>query len=71
MINIMGLMINHAENFTKVTVEVTEMIGTMQRIKDRLIVTLPGKHQSIDEELIQLVDAELNRNGYEHNPTVG
>lgn len=69
-INVTGIIVNNFENLTKVTVEVLEMIGTMQRLKDKLIVTLPGRYNNIDEELMQKIDEELFKNGYTHNPTI-
>lgn len=69
-INVTGIVVNNFENITKVTVEVLEMMGTIQRLKDKLIVTLPGRYNNIDEELMEKIDEELNRNGYVHNPTV-
>ena len=69
-INVTGLVVNNFENLTKVTVEVLEMMGSIQRLKDKLIITLPGRYNNIDEELMEKIDEELNRNGYVHNPTV-
>lgn len=69
-INVTGIVVNNFENITKVTVEVLEMMGTIQRLKDKLIVTLPGRYNNIDEELMEKIDEELNKNGYIHNPTV-
>ena len=47
-INVTGIVVNNFENITKVTVEVLEMLGTIQRLKDKLIVTLPGRYNNID-----------------------
>lgn len=69
-INVTGIVVNNFENITKVTVEVLEMMGTIQRLKDKLIVTLPGRYNNIDEELMEKIDEELSKNGYIHNPTV-
>ena len=69
-INVTGIVVNNFENITKVTVEVLEMMGTIQRLKDKLILTLPGRYNNIDEELMEKIDEELNKNGYIHNPTV-
>jgi len=32
--------------------------------------TFPGRYNNIDEELMEKIDEELNKNGYIHNPTV-
>jgi hypothetical protein len=69
-INVTGIVVNNFENITKVTVEVLEMMGTIQRLKDKLIITLPGRYNNIDEDLMEKIDEELNKNGYNHNPTV-
>lgn len=69
-INVTGIVVNNFENLTKVTVEVLEQLGTMQRLKDRLTITLSGRYNNIDEELMEKIDEELIRNGYTHNPTV-
>jgi hypothetical protein len=61
-INITGLSVNYYEDVTKVTVEVYEMIGTIERLKDKLIITLPGKYQNIDEHLVEMVEKELTKN---------
>lgn len=70
MINVTGLSVNFYENVTKVTVEVYDMIGSLERLKDKLIITLPGQYQNIDEELISKIEEQLNTNGYAHNPTL-
>jgi len=69
-INVTGIVVNNFENITKVTVEVLEMMGTIQRLKDKLIITLPGRYNNIDEDLMEKIDEELTKNGYNHNPTV-
>jgi hypothetical protein len=61
-INITGLSVNYYEDVTKVTVEVYEMIGTIERLKDKLIITLPGKYQNIDDHLVEMVEKELTKN---------
>lgn len=70
MINVTGLSVNFYENVTKVTVEVYDMIGSLERLKDKLIITLPGQYQNIDEDLITKIEEQLNTNGYTHNPTL-
>lgn len=61
-INITGLSVNYYEDVTKVTVEIYEMIGTIERLRDKLIIPLAGKYQSIDEHLIEMVEKELTKN---------
>lgn len=65
-LNITNLAVNYYEDVTKVTVEVHEMLGTIERLKDKLILTLPGRIQNIDDELMQKVDEELEKNNYNY-----
>lgn len=61
-INITGLSVNYYEDVTKVTVEIYEMIGTIERLRDKLIIPLAGKYQNIDDHLIEMVEKELTKN---------
>lgn len=65
-LNVTNLSVNYYEDVTKVTVEIFEMVGTIERLKDKLILTLPGRIQSIDDELIQKIDEELEKNNYNY-----
>jgi len=65
-LNITNLSVNYYEDVTKVTVEIYEMIGTIERLKDKLILTLPGRIQGIDDDLVQKIDEELEKNNYNY-----
>lgn len=65
-LNVTNLSVNYYDDVTKVTVEIFEMLGTIERLKDKLILTLPGRIQSIDDELIQKIDEELEKNNYNY-----
>jgi len=71
MINIISISTNSISNTTRVGVEIYQTIGTVEKLLDKLTVTLPGRYGSIDDELRTLVDQELIKNGFIYNPTVG
>lgn len=71
MINIISISTNSISNTTKIGIEVYETRGTVEKMVDKLTVTLPGKYGSINDELRTLVDQELTKNGFIYNPTVG
>lgn len=60
MIIITNTSVNHYEDVTAVTVEVYETIGSVEKLKNKFIVNLPGQHT---EDLQSLVYHELNNNG--------
>lgn len=62
--------VNYLEDSTKVTLEIYNMIGTIEKLKDKLILTLPGKYNSIDETLMASVEKELIKNGINYTPLV-
>lgn len=65
-LNVTNLSVNYYEDVTKVTVEIYEMMGTIEKFKDKLILTLAGRIQSIDDELLQKIDEELEKNNYNY-----
>jgi hypothetical protein len=71
MINIVSISTSSLSNTTKVTVEIYETKGTVEKFIDRLIVTVEGKHSNPSDELRELVDKELEKNGFKYNPTIG
>lgn len=60
MIIITNTSVNHYEDVTILTAEHYETIGSVQKLKDKFIVTLPGQHTG---DLESLVYQELNNNG--------
>ena len=71
MINILDISTNSISNTTKVGIEVYETKGTVEKMVDKLTITLPGKYLTVNDELRTLIDQELNKNGFIYNPTVG
>lgn len=63
------LSVDNFTNVTKVTVEVKETIGTMERLKDTLSLTLSGRYPSIDDNLMEKIYEELDKNKYPYLPT--
>lgn len=71
MINIVSISTNSISNTTKIVLEVFETKGTVERQIDKLIITLTGRYDNINEELRNLVDSELKKNGFNYNPISG
>lgn len=71
MIVIQSLSTDSISNTTKVVVEIYEYRGTIERLADRLVINLKGKFESITDELRVLIDEELTKNGFNHNPITG
>lgn len=67
-INVTNISVNYLENFTKVTLEIYTMQGTVEKLKDKLILTLPEKYNSIDETLMNAIELELSKNGFNYTP---
>jgi hypothetical protein len=63
------LSVDNFTNVTKVTVEVKETIGTIERLKDTLSLTLSGRYPSIDDNLMEKIYEELDKNKYSYLPT--
>jgi hypothetical protein len=60
MIIITNTSVNHFEDVTTITAEVYETIGSIEKLKNKFIVNLPGQHTG---DLESLVYQELNNNG--------
>ena len=60
MIIITNTSVNHFEDVTSITAEVYETFGSIEKLKDKFIVNLPGQHTG---DLESLVYQELNNNG--------
>jgi hypothetical protein len=69
-INVTNVTVNYLEDVTKVTLEIYGMKGTIEQLKDKLILSLPGKFNSINDELMDAVEKELIKNGIDYTPTV-
>jgi len=69
-INVTNISVNYLEDSTKVTLEIYTMRGTVEKLKDKLILTLPGQYNSIDDKLMSVVEEELTKNGIDYTPLV-
>jgi len=69
-INVTNIAVNYLEDVTKVTLEIYGIKGTIEKLKDKLILSLPGKFNSINDELMDAVEKELIKNGIDYTPTV-
>lgn len=67
-LNVTFLSVDNYSNVTKVTVEVREMIGTIERLKDTLSLTLSGRYPSVDDLLMEKILEELQKNNYSYLP---
>lgn len=69
-IHVTNISVNYLEDSTKVTLEIYTMQGTIEKLKDKLILTLPGQYNSIDDSLMEIIGNELTRNGFNYTPLV-
>lgn len=69
-IQVTNISVNYLENVTKVTLEIYTMQGTIEKLKDKLILTLPEKYNSIDDVLMEAIGNELTKNGFNYTPLV-
>lgn len=69
-IQVTNVSVNYLDDSTKVTLEIYNMVGTIEKLKDKLILTLPGKYNSIDDILMDAVEKELIKNGIDYTPLV-
>ena len=67
-LNVTFLSVDNYSNVTKVTVEVREMMGTIERLKDTLSLTLSGRYPSVDDLLMEKILEELKKNNYSYLP---
>jgi hypothetical protein len=63
MINITQLTADHVADTTTITAEIYETVGSLQKVKDKVRVSLSGIHTTINDELMTLVDNEIKNNG--------
>lgn len=68
-LNVSFLSVDNYTNVTKVTIEVKEMMGTMERLKDTLSLTLSGRYPNIDDNLMEKIYEELDKNKYPYLTT--
>jgi hypothetical protein len=62
-IKILAMATDYTTNVTQVTVQITENVGRIVRIKDELVVPLPGRFELINEPMMEALYAELEAHG--------
>jgi hypothetical protein len=65
-LNVTFLSVDNYTNVTKVTIEVREMVGTMERLKDTLTLTLAGRYPMVNDLLMEKISEELTKNNYSY-----
>lgn len=69
-LNITNLSTSFTEQLTRVTVEVYELIGNIEKLDNKFVIVIPGKHDIVTDELQSLIYDELAKNGFNYNFTV-
>lgn len=64
---ITNLSTSFADQNTRVTVQIFETIGSVERLENTFVVTVPGKHSIITEELREIIYQELSNSGFAYN----
>lgn len=67
-LNVTFLSVDNYTNVTKVTVEIREMVGTIERLKDTLTLTLSGRYPMVNDLLMEKITEELKKNNYSYLP---
>ena len=67
-VNVIQMSTDYTTNVTEVKVEVTENVGRVVRQANVYTVTVAGRHESITDELMELVFDELEANGLDPFP---
>jgi hypothetical protein len=68
-IKVLAMATDYTTNVTQVTVQITENVGRIVRIKDEMIVPLPGRFEQINEPMMEALFAELEAHGLDPFPT--
>lgn len=67
-IKVLAMATDYTTNVTQVTVQITENVGRIVRIKDEMIVPLPGRFEQINEPMMEALFAELEAHGLDPFP---
>lgn len=70
-VKIINLSTDFVTNVSEVTVQITENVGRIVRVKDTLTVPLPGRFEAIDDALMEALFAELTAQGLNPFPDAG
>lgn len=69
-LKVIAMATDYTTNVTQVTVQITENLGRLVRIKDELVVPLPGRFEQINEPMMEALFAELEAHGLDPFPEV-
>lgn len=67
-LKVIAMSTDYTTNVTQVTVQITENVGRLVRIKDELVVPLPGRFEQINEPMMEALFAELEAHGLDPFP---
>lgn len=67
-IKVIAMATDYENNVTQVTIQITENVGRIVRIKDTLTVPLPGRFEQINEPMMEALFAELQSHGLDPFP---
>ena len=67
-IKVLAMATDYVTNVTQVTVQITENVGRIVRIKEELVVPLPGRFEQINEPMMEALFAELEAHGLDPFP---
>jgi hypothetical protein len=67
-IKVIAMATDYENNVTQVTIQITENVGRIVRIKDTLTVPLPGRFEQINEPMMEALFAELGAHGLDPFP---
>lgn len=67
-VKVLSMSTDYLTNVTEVKVEITENVGRVSRVRDTLVVTIPGRHEGVTDDLMELVFDELEANGLDPFP---
>lgn len=67
-VKVLAMATDYITNVTQVTVQITENVGRIVRVKDELIVPLQGRYEQINEPMMEALFAELQAEGLDPFP---
>lgn len=67
-IKIISMSTDYTTNITQVTVQITENVGKIVRVKEELTVPLEGKFEQVNEAMMEALFTALRAEGLEPFP---
>jgi hypothetical protein len=67
-LKVIALNTDYTTNVTQVTIQLTENVGRIVRVKDTLEIALQGRYDGVSEPMMDALFAELEANGIEPFP---